>query len=102
MGRGQITLFDNLFVQTPPALEKKARKTIDFHEMLAHRYYYYAQLKLLRYDVCLETLALENFRSPETIIDILTDARAVVSTVVDSKPSIRELRNKYPWLIWEV
>lgn len=102
MSRGQITLFDNFFNNASPALEKKARQTIHFHELLAHRYYFLAQIKLIRYDVCLNILAKENFRSTETIIDILSDTRQLVSNVVESKPSVKELRTKYPWLVWEV
>src|SRR3954469_4289948 len=101
MGRGQTTLFDNLFAQQSTASEKKARQTTSFHEMLAHRYYYFAQIKLLRYDFCLQELAKETFRSPETIIDILSDARHVVSAVVENKPGVKQLRLKYPWLTWE-
>jgi hypothetical protein len=102
MGRGQFTLFDNIFSDKPSAdLEKKARQTIHFHELLAHRYYFYAQIRLFRYDVCLNELAKENFRSTETIIDILSDTRQLVKNVVDTKPSIKELKTKYPWLTWE-
>lgn len=101
MGRGQFTLFDNIFnTSIPTALEKKARQTVRRNELLAHRYYYFAQIKLLRYDQCLLNLEKENFISGETIVDLLGEVRQTISDLVDTKPTLKDLKQKYPWLEW--
>ena len=101
MGRGQTTLFDKLFTTPPPtAQEKKARQTIRRNELLAHRYYYFAQIRLLRFDHCLLELEKENFISIETIVDILGEVRPTISGLTESKPSRKDLKLKYPWLDW--
>ncbi len=104
MARGQISIFDSIFTPAPsssPKEGKKERQTTAFYVMIAYRYYYYAEIKKFRLDYCLDQLGTEAFRSPETIIDILRDARDLVKDIVQAQPSIRELRAKYPWLLWE-
>lgn len=101
MGRGQISLFDKIFTTPPPTdQEKKARQTIRRNELLAHRYYYFAQIRLLRFDHCLIELEKENFLSSETIIVILGEVRETISNLAASKLTRKELNWKYPWLDW--
>lgn len=103
MGRGQIALFDNMFKQQEikPA-EKKARQTYQRNELLAHRYYYYAEVKNYRYIKCLEEIAKENFLSTETVIDMLNDVRNIITLIIEKHYSTKELKQKYPWLDWSI
>jgi hypothetical protein len=69
---------------------------------LIHRYYYYAKLRKLRYDLVLLELEREFFLSTDTIPRVVDDYHSDIKRLMNEGVGCAELREKYPWLVWDL
>jgi hypothetical protein len=102
--RGQQKLFNNIFlskmeVTTP---DNKPRNVFmpERNEALYHRYYYYVDIKRMRFDDALNQLEKEFFITNFQIRKLLTKQTDRISDLHSKKTSIKELKIKYPFFIW--
>jgi hypothetical protein len=104
--RGQQSLFSSLFVETVPKTAQKQRPRNYYqperNEALVHRYYYHAEMNRLRYDDCIRQLEIEFHITAPRIISVLTECTSIIESVINTKPSIKDLENKFPWYSWKV
>ncbi len=104
--RGQQSLFSNLFVATLEKGSDKQRPRNYYqperNEALVHRYYFHAEMNRLRYDDCIAQLEKEFHITSPRIISVLTQSHGMIESVINSKPTLKELENKFPWYSWRV
>lgn len=106
MGRGAHT-FNSLFVDTPIILEDKKLKgrNIDLvairNEELLHRYLYYGLYTDKRSDAILDQLVIERHLSKRRLQDIFCENVDILRKMRENPPTIKELREKYPHLVWQ-
>ncbi|WP_223225091.1 hypothetical protein [Sphingobacterium cavernae] len=79
---------------------KKGAYTIERDECILYRYYYYCEIKQIRFDVALQSLESEFFITSTTIAAIITNLSNDLKKIVNEKPLKRELKKKYPHLDW--
>lgn len=99
-----IQLFELEPIPSAPVELKKGRD----QELLAARnkkivlrYYYYAKLKKIQYDEILKSLKTEFDISNKTISNVLfVDNYNEVSNVMQSKPTIKQLKKELPYFAW--
>ena len=104
--RGQQSLFNGLFIPTVEKTENKQRPRNFFqperNEALVHRYYFHAEMNRLRYDDCIRQLEIEFHITAPRIISVLTQCTGQIESVINSKPTIKDLEIKFPWYSWRV
>ncbi len=104
--KGQQSLFSELFEEQVIRTEEKPRPRNFFmpdrNLHLAYRYYFWAEIKFMRYDKCLEYLEKEFYITDVRIIDILSDNRNSINEIVKTKPTIKDLQKIIPHLNWLV
>jgi hypothetical protein len=106
--RGTNTLFSHLFNEPVQTIStpKKGRNTSlneKRNEFLLSRYYYYCTFfnKKLSYNFIIETIAEENYLSPVTIPEIIDDYFHILNKIKGEKPTLIDLRKRYPHIVWE-
>lgn len=106
MGRGQLSIFKNLFEQTPKqtTIEQRPRNYFmpERDQLLAHRFYFYAELKFYRLDKCKKELEREFFITEARLEVVLRILVPITQKVVEQKPTIKELELKFPWMNWRI
>lgn len=108
MLRGHRSIFLSLFdepdvLELPSPPERKGRNEVLVqarNEALIHRHYYYAKLKGRQYQDVLTELEREFFISQRTIIDVIMRHGPALRRLHDTKPTIRQMRDRYPFLTW--
>lgn len=94
----------NMLAGEPPALPKKKGRCTDFvmqrNELLFHRYYFYARLQKLKYELVIERLESEFHITRTTISGLIASNSDAVITLSQESPSIKDLRNKFPHFTW--
>ncbi len=70
------------------------------NRLLVCRYYYYSELKKLRYDAVLERLMNEFFLSVRTIQNILLEYSELLGDLYNSDPNRGYFKRAYPYLCW--
>lgn len=104
--RGQQSLFSNLFVAPVEKGSTKQRPRNYYqperNQALVHRYYYHAEINRLRYDDCIRQLEIEFHLTSPRIISVLTECNGILGSVINSKPTVKELEIKFPWFSWKV
>lgn len=102
--KGQQSLFSSIFeVETIRVEEKPRPRNYYMPERnlaICYRYYYYAEIKFLRYDKCLEYLEQEFYITECRIIDILSECHNSIKAIVVDKPSVKDLQEKIPHFKW--
>ncbi len=102
--RGQQSLFSELFENTTKRVADEPRPRNYFmperNLHLAHRYYYYAEVKFLRYDKCLQILEQEFYITEARLVVVLSECTEVLRELVEAKPSVKELQQKIPHFNW--
>jgi hypothetical protein len=103
--RGVIKNFNSFIEKEKPTQDKQRPRNFYMPErntLLVNRYYYYAQFKQYRYDVCLKKLELEFYLTEVRIVFVLSSCSVYLSEVMKSKPTIKELKNKFPHFNWDM
>lgn len=102
--KGQQSLFSSIFeVETIKADEKPRPRNYyqpERNRALCYRYYYYAEIKFIRYDKCLEYLEQEFYLTEARIIDILSECSDIIKEIVADKPCIKDLQDRIPHFKW--
>jgi hypothetical protein len=103
--RGYQKNFSSLFqpsVTTNPA--NKGKKSIfkdERDEALATRYYFYVQIKRLRYDDCLDNLSKDFFLAPSSIHQLIPLKYDFIKQLIADKTTVKQLSKKYPNFSWD-
>lgn len=98
MARGQHKLFQE-FIEEDNRAPRDDKKRRDL--ALAYRYYYYVQVKKLRFIDVLDALSVEFYISPVRITDILQrEVYDEMSSIMRRRPELKELKEKYPHTAW--
>lgn len=71
-------------------------------DMMACRYYYHSTICRLRYDDCLMQLSREFNLATLTIETHLKKRLAFLNTMVQEETTVRQLKKKYPWFVWDL
>lgn len=103
--RGQQSLYSSLFpcsvnMSNP---NNKGRRSVLMalrDEALCCRYYYHAEFKRLRYDDCLAALEKEFFITAGVAMQRLEKNVITLKDITTRKPSISQLKDKYPSFNW--
>jgi hypothetical protein len=102
--RGQFSLFSTFFEDTTKRIEETPRPRNFFmperNQHLVYRYYYYCELKFLRYDKCLEFIEKEFYLTEARVIVVLTENRELLRSITETKPTIKDLEKKIPHFNW--
>ena len=104
---GKNKLYDNLVSSSIPDRSGEKIKRNHFSderdEAMAYRYYFHAELERRRYDDCLVTLSHLFFLTENYISEILMKNYELVRRLAyEDKPTLEELRKKYPQYNWTV
>ncbi len=103
MGRGQYSLFNNIFEKVEQE-DKEIRPRNYFmplrNQHLTYRYYYYANIRFLRFDKCLEILEQEFYITEARLVVLLNDDTDLLKKIAQEKPSVKELQKKIPHFNW--
>ena len=104
--RGQ-QLYNSLFpCSVVDCSSNKGRRNVgldDRNNALACRFFYYAEIKRLRYDDCLVNLSNEFFITPGVVYQILSEQSDFIKTIVGSGTkgaALNALNKKYPFFKW--
>lgn len=97
MIRGSQTV-TKVFEKEQPSQERNITEVRD--TCLCYRYYYYYELKGNRHDDIVRQLASEFFISQDTVSKRLYYSVDLIKTIVQDKPTLRQLSLKYNHLIW--
>lgn len=98
--KGRRKLNINKFNTYPPRVD--VSRIQSRNRKLAARYYYYARLHRLNYEVIVTDLLPEEFDlATRTIIDALSDNHAHIMHFQQQQYGIAELRKEYPYLAWK-
>lgn len=103
MSRGQYLLFTDIFENTNKAVNDPRPRNYYMplrNEHLAYRYYYYAEVKFIRYDKCLQLLETEFYLCEARIVVLLSELTELLRKIVETKPTVKELEKKIPHLNW--
>lgn len=102
-----VRSFNTLFAEEPQKPEEKklqrgrdadlAARSI---EELLHRYLYYGLYTDKRYDVIIHQLTVERHITARRISDIIQENMETLAALRKNPPSLKELREKYPHLVW--
>lgn len=102
--RGQRSLYNKLFPE--PVLERKNENRPrnyfqpERNEAVVYRFYFYATIHNLKYEQCLEQLEQEFYLTSSRIIKVLTDSNSMLNRVQHEAPTIKQLEQKFPHLVW--
>lgn len=103
--RGQRTLFNDIVtpiaqpaVKTGLGRSKALIKKRD--ERMLYRYYYYAQIIRCNYADCILYISQQFDLSYDQIQIKLGEHRELLREIIQHKPTVEELSDKYPWLQW--
>lgn len=66
---------------------------------LAYRFYYYAALKNLGYNVLLDNLSKEFDIAERVVLQRLKD-NPITGLLFEQKPTVEEIREEYPYFNW--
>lgn len=104
--RGQTSLFSKNFV-IPEVKVINVAKPRNYYQpernqALSYRFYFYCEIKRMRYDDTIKQLELEFHLSSHRLINVLNEYSGFLQGVVNSKPTVKELEKKYPWFSWKV
>jgi hypothetical protein len=104
--KGQHSLFSSLFDSEPKQLKAVARPRNFFmperNRDLIYRYYFYIEIKYMRYDKVLEILEREFYITEARLIDILNENRQAISAVIEAKPTIKDLQKLVTHFNWSL
>lgn len=104
MHRGQQALFTTLFPTsvTPPDSDTKGERLfIDKRDdALAYRYYFYVQIKRLRYDDCLLHLESDFFIGSRSIVLRLDSRKDLLKILIKQDAKVSVLKKKFPQFNW--
>ena len=101
--RGQQSLFNDMFpseLQTPDKQRPRNYYLPQRNEALFHRFYFYAEIKRLRYDDCIANLEREFYITAPRIIVILQAHSDEIKKIVLKKPSTKVLKEKFRHFSW--
>lgn len=79
---------------------KKGSLTDERDECILYRYYFYCQIKEIRFDVALTYLEKEFFISASTITNRLTVKGELLKEIITAKNKPQTLKKKYPQFNW--
>lgn len=102
---------ESLLLDTYPSLSrptevvKRGRNAVFLerrNEKIAHRYYYKMYvLGIKSWEEVISQLANEFDLCPATLVNILTQlVHDFIRELLDEKPDVKELRKRYPYLVW--
>ncbi|MBY0244489.1 MAG: hypothetical protein K2Q03_03440 [Sphingobacteriaceae bacterium] len=101
--RGQTTLTSILPSSVTSDSQRKGQRNVLIYqrdEALAYRYYYYAEIKRLRFDDCLLKLEKEFFITANVVSRRLVNQTDVVKKLVAQKARATYFKKKYPHFSW--
>ncbi len=80
----------------------RSRRLIDLRNTaLCDRYYFHQKVKHYHYAKCVEELSNEFFISQIEITKILRNQQEYLNTLRNDPPTVKQLREKWPWMLWE-
>lgn len=101
---GQQALFTTIF---PSKIEKDASRrgvcnigTTRRDEALTYRYYYYIEIKRIRYDDVLVLLERDFYITPSNVVLRLTLLHEFLKGIIDKKPTVNKLKKMFPTYAW--
>lgn len=104
MTRGKQKLHSNLIASPiPEYLGKRSRRNAELErrrDVMACRYYYYAEIKRQLYEDCLMDLYREFFITPNTIVNELLKREEKIRELIKLKTPPSDLKKEYPWFNW--
>lgn len=104
MMRGQQALYNSLFPSSITSeIENKGKRNVaidDRDDAMACRYYYYVQIRRLRYDDCLVELYKEFFITPNVITQRLAKRTDLIKELIKTNAACSDLKKKYPQWVW--
>jgi hypothetical protein len=104
--RGQNLLFNNLLQPETLPQEKnsdkgRSKELISKRDTrLLYRYYYYAQIHRKQYGDIITLLSDQFDLSEMRVIVCLSDKHLDLKRIFTEKPSLKFLKDAYPWLSW--
>lgn len=108
MLRGQQSLYNSLFPSSVTvSADNKGKRNVfidERNEAIACRYYFYAEVKRLRFDDCLLKLQIEFYLSPTVVSQILTQKLGFIKDLVNrsKEGSIQAVfKKRYAHLKWD-
>lgn len=102
--QGQYSLFNLFENQGGGAADNRTRNYLqpERNTLLVHRYYFYGWIKDYKYSRCLQELEREFFLAERTIINLLSVVDSELQNLHRTKPTVKELQAKFPWMNWNV
>lgn len=103
MAKGKQLLYNTLVENSLTTTGEKHQRNTgieDRRDVMAHRYYFYANINRLRYDDCLLNLQKEFFLQPDTIVVELKLRLDLINQLIYDQITTAELRKKYNWFNW--
>ena len=105
MHRGQQSLFTTLFpTSVTPSTDsdsKGERLFIDKRDdAIAYRYYFYVQIKRLRYDDCLLHLESDFFIGSRSIVMRLDSRKDLLKGLIKQDAKVNVLKKEFPQFNW--
>jgi len=105
MPRGSLSLFVNIFEDTPSeAASKRKGRSAELHsirnECLIDRYYYYGKFTQNRYSNILDILSKEFFITPTTILELIQENFQLLADLKIKQPAHTYFQKKWPHLKW--
>lgn len=103
--RGSNTLFSDIFPVNPPEKQRRGRsETCDQQRNLCliSAYYYIGVSSGYRYEILIRIISQQFWLSEITVSNILQLNHHLLVKVRNEKPTKKELKEKWPWLSWEI
>ncbi|MET4080088.1 hypothetical protein ABIB40_000028 [Pedobacter sp. UYP30] len=94
------SIFPSEIEENRPEDNRKGIYAVERNECLLTRFYFYYYIKKRRFDTTLSDLAKEFYISTRTITNYIADNGEMLKKLVAQDCSIKDLRKKYPHLIW--
>lgn len=105
MSRGQYSLFTSIFEKDKAQAVETTRPRNYFmplrNEHIAYRWYYWGEIRGLRYDRCLQALEREFYITEARLIVILNGLTEELKQIMEEKPDVKTLRERVPHLNWK-
>ena len=101
---GQRKLFD-LFGEIPQQREKDQPRNYFLplrDEALCYRFYWHADVNKYKFEEVLNKLNVEFFLSNHRILKVLNEQYDKLSEINRTKPTAKELSEKYPQFTWTI
>jgi hypothetical protein len=102
--KGQRILFNNFASKEKPTTTGQRPRNFFMPErnvLLVHRFYYWSEIKKLRYEKCLQEVEQDLFLSSVRIIAVLNDNYDLLANVMELRPTIKQLSKQFPRMIWQ-